>query len=55
MAQSIWMGVIFCLPALLVSLIGAYIYPLLAQFDNTIKNTLKNAFCFRSATSPTRS
>ena len=43
MAQSVWMGVIFCFPALLVSLIGAYIYPLLAQFDNTIKNTLKNA------------
>ena len=42
-AQSVWMGVIFCFPALLVSLIGAYIYPLLAQFDNTIKNTLKNA------------
>ena len=42
-AQSIWMGVVFCFPALLVSLIGAYIYPLLAQFDNTIKNTLKNA------------
>ena len=37
------MGVIFCFPALLVSLVGAYIYPLLAQFDNTIKNTLKNA------------
>ena len=42
-AQSVWMGVIFCFPALLVSLVGAYIYPLLAQFDNTIKNTLKNA------------
>lgn len=42
-AQSIWMGVVFCLPALLVSLIGAYIYPLLAQFDNSIKNMLKNA------------
>lgn len=42
-AQSVWTGVIFCFPALLVSLVGAYIYPLLAQFDNTIKNTLKNA------------
>ena len=42
-AQSIWMGVVFCFPALLVSLIGAYIYPLLAQFDNSIKNMLKNA------------
>lgn len=29
-AQSVWMGVIFCFPALLVSLVGAYIYPLLA-------------------------
>ena len=42
-AQSIWMGVVFCFPALLVSLVSAYIYPLLAQFDNTIKNTIKNA------------
>lgn len=42
-SQSLWMGVIFCFPALLVALIGAYIYPLLAQFDNTIKNTIKNA------------
>ena len=41
--QSIWMGVVFCFPALLVSLVGAYVYPLLAQFDNTIKNTIKNA------------
>ena len=42
-SQSLWMGVMFCFPALLVALIGAYIYPLLAQFDNTIKNTIKNA------------
>ena len=42
-AQSLWMGVVFCFPAVLVSLICSYIYPLLAQFDNTIKNTLKNA------------
>ncbi len=41
--QSLWMGVVFCFPALLVSLISAYVYPLLAQFDNTIKNTIKNA------------
>lgn len=41
--QSIWMGVVFCFPALLVALVTAYVYPLLAQFDNTIKNTLKNA------------
>ena len=41
--QSIWMGVVFCFPALLVALGTAYVYPLLAQFDNTIKNTLKNA------------
>ena len=40
---SLWMGVVFCFPAVLVSLICSYIYPLLAQFDNTIKNTLKNA------------
>ena len=42
-AQSVWMGVVFCLPSLLVALVTAYVYPLLAQFDNTIKNTLKNA------------
>ena len=41
--QTLWTGVIFCLPALLLSLILAYVYPLLAQFDNTVKNTLKNA------------
>ena len=41
--QSLWMGVVFCAPAALVSLIGSYVYPLLAQFDNTVKNTLKNA------------
>ena len=43
--QTIWMGVVFCLPAILLALISAYIYPLLAQFDNSIRNTLKNA-CF---------
>ena len=41
--QSLVMGVVFCFPAVLVALIGSYVYPLLAQFDNTIKNTIKNA------------
>ena len=30
--------------ALVLGFIGAYIFPLTAQFDNTVKNTLKNAF-----------
>lgn len=41
--QSLWMSVVFCMPAILVALITAYVYPLLAQFDNSVKNTLKNA------------
>lgn len=41
--QTLWTGVVFCLPAVLLTLISAYIYPLLAQFDNSIRNTLKNA------------
>lgn len=43
MGQSIWTGVVFSLPAILVTLVLSYVYPLLAQFDNSIKNTLKNA------------
>lgn len=42
-AQTVYMGAVFFLPAILVALITAYVYPLLAQFDNTIRNTLKNA------------
>lgn len=41
--QSMWLGLVFCCPALILSLVLAYVYPLLAQFDNSIKNTLKNA------------
>ncbi len=41
--QSLWMSVVFCMPAILIALITAYVYPLLAQFDNSVKNTLKNA------------
>ena len=41
--QTLWMSVVFCMPAILVALITGYVYPLLAQFDNSIKNTLKNA------------
>lgn len=40
---TLWTGAMFCLPFLLVSMILAYVYPLLAQFDNSILNTLKNA------------
>ncbi len=32
--------------ALVLGFIGAYIFPLNAQFDNSVKNTLKNAFAF---------
>mgnify|MGYP002522750150 CR=1 FL=1 len=41
--QTLWMSVVFCMPAILVALITGYVYPLLAQFDNSVKNTLKNA------------
>lgn len=43
MGQNVWTGVVFSLPAILVTLVLSYVYPLLAQFDNSIKNTLKNA------------
>ena len=38
-----WLGLVFCWPSLILALVLAYVYPLLAQFDNSIKNTLKNA------------
>ena len=41
--QSMWLGLVFCCPSLILALVLAYVYPLLAQFDNSIKNTLKNA------------
>ena len=41
--QTLWMGIVFCLPAVLLALVSVYVYPLLAQFDNSIRNTLKNA------------
>lgn len=41
--QTLWLSVVFCTPAILLALVTAYVYPLLAQFDNSVKNTLKNA------------
>ena len=41
--QSMWLGLVFCCPSLILALVLAYVYPLLAQFDNSIRNTLKNA------------
>lgn len=50
--QSVWMGIVFCCPALLIALVASYVYPLLAQFDNTIKNTLKNSCLLAIANLP---
>lgn len=43
LAESVTTSVVFCLPGVLLAMILSYVYPLLAQFDNSIKNTLKNA------------
>ena len=51
--QNLRTGVIFCFPALLVTLVLGYVYPLLAQFDNSIKNTLKNACLLAISQLPT--
>ena len=32
--QSMWLGLVFCCPSLILALVLAYVYPLLAQFDN---------------------
>lgn len=49
--QSMWLGLVFCCPSLILALVLAYVYPLLAQFDNSIKNTLKKRLsaCHRLA------
>lgn len=31
--------------ALLLLMVAVYVFPVLSRFDNTVKNTLKNAFC----------
>ena len=31
--------------AIIVLMVAVYVFPVLSRFDNTVKNTLKNAFC----------
>ncbi len=31
--------------AILVLMVAVYVFPVLSRFDNTVKNTIKNAFC----------
>ena len=31
--------------ALILMMVAVYVFPVLSRFDNTVKNTLKNAFC----------
>lgn len=36
--------ILVCAAAIILSLIGVYVFPVLARFDNSIKNTIKNSF-----------
>lgn len=36
--------ILVCAAAIILSLVGVYIFPVLARFDNNIKNTIKNSF-----------
>lgn len=36
--------ILVCAAAIILSLVGVYIFPVLARFDNNIKNTVKNSF-----------
>lgn len=36
--------ILVCAAAIILSLVGVYIFPVLARFDNSIKNTIRNAF-----------
>ena len=36
--------IVICAVAMTFLMIGIYVFPILAKFDNTIKNTIKNAF-----------
>jgi uncharacterized membrane protein YesL len=38
------MKALLIVPAVVIAFTTAYVFPLLARFDNTIKNTLRNAF-----------
>ncbi len=41
--RSAWMKMFCYLAALIIGFIWTYVFPLIAQFDNTLGNTLKNA------------
>lgn len=41
--HSAWMKMLCCLAALILGFVWTYVFPLLAQFENTLGNTLKNA------------
>lgn len=41
--HSVWMKMFCCLAALILGFLWTYVFPLLAHFDNTLGNTLKNA------------
>lgn len=41
--HSAWMKTLCYLAALIIGFIWTYVFPLIAQFDNTLGNTLKNA------------
>lgn len=36
--------ILVCAAAIILSLIGVYVFPVLSRFDNNIKNTIKNSF-----------
>lgn len=41
--HSVWMKMLCCLAALIIGFVWTYVFPLMAQFDNSLGNTLKNA------------
>lgn len=46
------MGVVLTVVGVLFSMVWLYVFPVLARFDNTVKNTIKNAFMMAVATFP---
>lgn len=41
--HSVWMKMLCCLAAIIIGFVWTYVFPLMAQFDNSLGNTLKNA------------
>ncbi len=41
--QSMWLGLVFCCPSLILALVLAYVYPCSRSLTTASKNTLKNA------------